>query len=139
MVSMIALLVYSWLALAQYTPFHGNPAYLLEGNWQSCRDETGQYAERVYDQPQLGIEVHVGPADEFAIFRGVQDEHRDHASPDNLLFPDYRVRSGRQRWDLDDVTFEVRRAGGSRRNCRSYWITLEPRTRSTRRPPGSDK
>lgn len=126
---MLRLLVYSFLALAQYTPFHGDPKYLLEGNWQSCRDANGQYAERVYDQPQLGIEVHLGPGDEFAVFRGIEDEHREHRSPDNLLFPEYRVRGGEHRWELDEAVFAVARAGGSRRDCRSYWITLQPKKR----------
>lgn len=123
------MLVYWLLALAQYTPFHGDPKLLLEGNWQSCRDEYGQFSERVYDQPQLGLEVHLGPNDEFAIFRGIQDEHRDHRSPDNLLFPEYRVRGGHHRWETDNAVFEVTRAGGSRRDCRSYWITLEPKAK----------
>lgn len=120
-------LLYWVLVLAQYTPFHGHARYLLEGNWQSCRDETGQYMERIYDQPQLGLEVHLGPADEFAVFRGIQEDHRPHGSPENLLYPEYRVRGGQHRWELDDAVFEVMRAGGSRRACRSYWITLEPK------------
>jgi hypothetical protein len=114
------------LAAAQFTPFHHDPKFLLEGNWQSCRDERGQYDEKVYDQPLLGIEVHLGPGDEFAIFKGIQDEHRDHRSEANLLKP-YRVRTTRQRWELPTVTFEVAQAGGSRFECRSYWITLEPK------------
>jgi hypothetical protein len=114
-------------AHAQYTPFHHDPKLLLEGNWQSCFDErTGQFDEKVYDQPQLDLEVHLGPGDEFAIFNGVQEEHRDHRSPDNLLQP-FRVRGGRQRWELPQLVFEVARAGGSRHDCRSFWITLEPR------------
>ena len=125
---MPALLISILLAAAaQYTPFRSSDKYLLEGNWQSCRGDNGQYDEKIYDQPTLGIEVHLGPADEFAIFKGVQDEHRDHRSEDNLLFPTYRVRSGRQKWELDNVIFEVERAGGSRGQCRSYWITLEPK------------
>ena len=67
------------LAEAQYTPFHHDPKLLLEGNWQSCFDErVGQFDEKIYDQPQLDLEVHLGPGDEFAIFKGIQDEHRDH-------------------------------------------------------------
>jgi hypothetical protein len=112
---------------AQYTPFHHDPKLLLEGNWQSCFDErNGQFDEKIYDQPQLDLEVHLGPGDEFAIFKGIQDEHRDHRSPDNFLQP-YRVRGPRQRWDLPDLIFEVARAGGSRHDCRSFWITLEPK------------
>jgi len=118
-------------ARGQFTPFHHDTTLLLEGNWQSCREaQTGQYAERIFDQRQLGLEVHLGPGDEFAIFKGLQDEHRSHRSPDNLLQP-YRVTSGRQRWELEDVVFEVAHAGGSRIDCRSFWITLAPK------PPGS--
>ena len=125
---MPALLISIAIALAaQFTPFRSDDHYLLEGNWQSCRGDNGQYDEKIYDQPALGIEVHLGPADEFAVFKGIQDEHRDHRSEDNLLFPAYRVRSGRQKWDLDTVIFEVARAGGSRGQCRSYWITLAPK------------
>ena len=112
---------------AQYTPFHHDSKLLLEGNWQSCFDErTGQFEEKIYDQPQLDLEVHLGPGDEFAMFKGIQDEHRDHRSTDNLLQP-YRVRGERQRWDLPQLVFEVARAGGSRHSCRSFWITLGPR------------
>jgi hypothetical protein len=111
---------------AQYTPFHHDPKLLLEGNWQSCFDERiGQFDEKIYDQPQLDLEVHLGPGDEFAIFKGIQEEHRDHRSPDNLLQP-FRVRGTRQRWELPQLVFEVVRAGGSRHDCRSFWITLEP-------------
>jgi hypothetical protein len=120
------ILVPCVLAAAQFTPFHHDPKFLLEGNWQSCRDQRGQYDEKVYDQPLLGIEVHLGPGDEFAIFKSIQDEHRDHRSEANLLKP-YRVRTTRQRWELPMVNFEVAQAGGSRFECRSYWITLEPK------------
>jgi len=66
-----------------FRPFSSDPRHILEGNWQSCRDRDGQYAERVYDHLVNGVplfEVHMGPRREFAIFKGVQDEHRDHAS-----------------------------------------------------------
>ena len=56
-------------ASAQYTPFHHDSKFLLEGNWQSCFDERiGQFDEKIYDQPQLDLEVHLGPGDEFAMF-----------------------------------------------------------------------
>ena len=124
--------LFASLLLAQYTPFHHDAKFVLEGNWQSCIDDTGRFDEKVYDQPQLGIEVHLGPGDEFAIFKGIQEEHRDHRSPENLLQP-YRVRAGRQRWDLPDLIFEVAHAGGSRHDCRSFFITLEPK-RAARHP-----
>ena len=127
------VLASTWLG-AQYTPFHHDPKLLLEGNWQSCFDSRfGQFDEKIYDQPQLGLEVHLGPGDEFAIFKGIQDDHREHRSPDNLLLP-YRVRGARQRWDLPELIFEVARAGGSRHDCRSFWITLEAKRQPTGRP-----
>src|ERR1700742_2544535 len=73
-----------------FRSFSGDPKNILEGNWQSCREADGRYSERVYDHVVNGVglfEVHLGPEHEFAIFTGVQDAHRDHASPDNLLKP----------------------------------------------------
>ena len=109
-------------ATAQFTPYSHDPTNILEGNWQSCRERDGQYTERVYDHLVNGVgqfEVHMGPRREFAIFKDVQDAHRDHASPDNLLKP-YRVllESGRakHRWDIPslNLSFTVTLAGGSR-------------------------
>ena len=88
-----ALLLVARPAAAQFTPFPTTSRNILEGNWQSCRESDGQYAERVYDHVVNGVgqfEVHMGPRREFAIFKGVQDAHRDHESPENLLKP-FRV------------------------------------------------
>ncbi|HVB39073.1 MAG TPA: hypothetical protein VND92_11065 [Vicinamibacterales bacterium] len=121
-------------ALPQFTSFSSNPHNILEGNWQSCREDDGQYSERVFDQVVDGqpqYEVHLGPYDEFAIFKGVQATHRDHDSPANLLKP-YRVpvRLGaiEQHWTIPSLNlrFDVRLAGGSRSACASWWITLSP-------------
>ena len=97
-------------------------------------ERDGQFSERVYDHVVNGVgkfEVHMGPRREFAIFKGVQDDHRDHASAENLLKP-YRVpmESGRakQHWDIPSlgVAFTVTLAGGSRSDCESWFILLEP-------------
>jgi hypothetical protein len=121
-------------AAQQFTPHTQDPSHILEGNWQSCRDRDGQYAERVYDHLVNGIpqfEVHMGPRREFAIFKGVQDVHRDHASPDNLLKP-YRVllegARAKQRWEIPslNLAFTVTLAGGSRTDCESWYILLQP-------------
>jgi len=121
-------------AQPQFTPFTSDPRKILEGNWQSCREPDGQYSERVYDHVVGGagkFEVHLGPRREFAIFKDVQDAHRDHGSPENLLKP-FRVAldAGRakQHWEIPslNVSFTVTLAGGSRTDCESWYILLEP-------------
>jgi hypothetical protein len=117
-----------------FRPFSNDHRNVLEGNWQSCRERDGTYAERVYDHVVNGVpqfEVHMGPRREFAIFKGVQDEHRDHASSENLLKP-FRVafENGRasQRWEIPslNLVFTATMAGGSRTDCESWYILLEP-------------
>jgi hypothetical protein len=120
-------------ASPQFTSFPHDPRAILEGHWQSCREGDGRYSERVYDHVGNDgrFEVHLGPRREFAIFEGVQDEHRDHASAPNLLKP-YSVplEAGRakQRWEIPslDLAFTVTLAGGSRTDCESWYIVLEP-------------
>ncbi len=117
-----------------FRSFSGNPRNILEGNWQSCRENDGRYSERVYDHVVNGIgqfEVHLGPEHEFAIFKGVQDAHREHASADNLLSP-YSVpveaNRAKHRWEMPSLSlaFTVTLAGGSRTDCESWFILLEP-------------
>jgi hypothetical protein len=123
------------IAAPQFTPFPNDPHHILEGNWQSCLQREGYYGERVYDHVVNGVgqfEVHMGPRREFAIFKGVQDEHRRHDSPDNLLAPKFRValEAGRakQQWEIPSLNlrFTVTLAGGSRTDCESWFILLEP-------------
>ena len=121
-------------AAPQFTSFSRDPRHILEGHWQSCREADGRYAERVYDHVVNGVgmfEVHLGPKREFAIFKGVQDAHRDHESFDNLLSP-FRVAMegtrAKQRWEIPSLKliFSVTLAGGSRTDCESWFIVLEP-------------
>jgi hypothetical protein len=124
-------------AAAQFIAFSRDTRNILEGNWQSCRESDGQYSERVYDHVVNGsrFEVHLGPRREFAIFAGVQDAHRDHDSPGNLLKP-YRVTPdggrAKQRWEIPSLNllFTVTLAGGSRTDCESWFIVLKPLTSS---------
>jgi hypothetical protein len=122
-------------ASSQFISFSSNSRNILEGNWQSCQDPaTHRYAERVYDHVVNSIpqfEVHLGPGREFAIFNGVQDEHREHDSPENLLRP-FRVAMegtrAKQRWEIPllKLAFSVTLGGGSRTDCESWYILLEP-------------
>jgi hypothetical protein len=114
----------------QFTSFNDRKLAMLEGNWQSCRESDGSYAERVFDGALPGVgpfELHMGPYHEFALFRGVQEEHRDHTSADNLLKP-YTVEivgdAGRQTWNAAGLRLEVSLAGGSREECESWWVQL---------------
>jgi len=120
------------IARAQlFRPFSDRKTALLEGNWQSCREADGQYAERVYDGKWAGLppfELHMGPYHEFAFYRGIQDEHRDHNSPDNLLRPhtvEIRANAARQAWEVDGLRLEVALSGGSRDDCESWYVTLK--------------
>lgn len=120
------------IAQAQlFRPFTDRKAaVLLEGNWQSCREADGAYAERVYDGRWVGLapfELHMGPFHEFALYRGIQDEHRAHESSENLLKPytvEIRANAARQSWDVNRLHLEVTLAGGSREECESWYIRL---------------
>jgi hypothetical protein len=117
-------------AYSQFTSFNDRSRALLQGHWQSCREDDGQYAERIYDGRLAGLgpfELHMGPYHEFALFRGVQDVHRRHDSAENLLHP-YNVEVsrafGNHKWDVAGLQLEVVLAGGSREDCESWVISL---------------
>jgi hypothetical protein len=126
-------------AAPQFTSYSHDSRNILEGSWQSCREDDGRYTERIYDHVVNGVgrfEVHMGPRDEFAIFEGVQDEHREHASEGNLLRP-YRVvmEAGRakHRWEIPslDLAFTATLAGGSRSDCETWFVLAEPLRKPT--------
>jgi hypothetical protein len=119
---------------AQFTSYSRNSRNILEGNWQSCRESDGTYSERVYDHRVNGVpkfEVHLGPRREFAIFAGVQEEHREHDSAANLLRP-YRLDGdgnlAKHEWKIPSLSlvFTATLAGGSRGDCESWYILLAP-------------
>ena len=136
---LVAMLLAAVPAAPQFTSFTHDPRNILEGSWQSCREADGRYSERVYDHVVNGqgrFEVHMGPRNEFAIFVGVRDEHRDHASPENLLQPyQLATETGRakQRWELPslNLVFTATLAGGSRADCDSWFVLLEPLQKPT--------
>lgn len=129
-----AVLLAARSASPQFTSYSHDPRNILEGNWQSCREADGRYSERVYDHVVNGVgkfELHMGPRREFAIFKGVQEQHRDHDSADNLLKP-FRVLMDGTRathdWKIPSLNlqFNVVLAGGARTDCESWFITLAP-------------
>jgi hypothetical protein len=132
--ALVWLLAPSRAHAQEFISYSSNPHNILEGNWQSCQDEQVRYAERVYDHIVNGVpqyEVHLGPRREFAIFAGVQDEHREHNSAENLLKPYTVTMQGsraQRRWEIPSLqlAFTVTLGGGSRTDCESWYILLEP-------------
>jgi hypothetical protein len=136
--TLAAVLGAATLGRAQlFRPFTDRSHSLLEGNWQSCREGDGKYAERVYDGRWQGLEpfeLHMGPYHEFALFRGIQDYHRDHDSDNNLLKPhklDIVANNAKHSWDVSGLHLEVVLAGGSREECESWFVTLRRATDSS--------
>ncbi len=135
--SALVLLALVWprpAAAQEWISYSSDPKNVLEGNWQSCVQADGRYAEKIYDHyvnsvPQF--EVHLGPRREFAIFKGVQEEHREHELRENLLQP-YRVlmegSRARQHWEVPslNLSFTVTLGGGSTMDCESWYIVLAP-------------
>jgi hypothetical protein len=118
-------------AFGQFVSTGDHSKALLEGNWQSCREADGKYSERVYDNTLPGIgpfELHLGPYHEFALFRGIQESHRLHASPDNLLSPfnvEVEANRARQAWQTAGLRLEVSLGGGARDECESWFVALK--------------
>jgi hypothetical protein len=116
---------------AQFISYGDRARSILEGNWQSCREPDGHYSERIYDNTLPGIgpfELHLGPYHEFALFRGVQDEHRPHESTANLLRPfNVEVFSNRARhsWEAAGLRLDVNLGGGSDDQCESWFLSLK--------------
>jgi hypothetical protein len=122
---------------SQFTPFNDRSRAMLEGNWQSCRESDGAYAERIYDGKWPGLppfELHLGPFHDFALFRGIQEEHRDHDSAADLLVPhtvDLASNRAGHTWDVAGLHLEVVLSGGSREECESWYIRMLPITSSS--------
>lgn len=109
---------------------------ILSGNWQSCL-EGREWGELAYDHRNaLGIpdwSFHLGPYDEFALFRANTEPDEDnHFIPENLLrgpraLKGSGVNGGRQ-WNIPSLNLwiSVVQAGGNRDDCRSWYILITP-------------
>ena len=128
---------FTGLSRAQFIPHSSRAQLALEGNWQSCREADGQYSERVYDGKWPGMppfELHMGPFHDFALFRGIQDDHRDHNAAENLLQPHtVELQQGRAHriWDVAGLHLDVTLSGGSREECESWYITVRRSTNTS--------
>jgi hypothetical protein len=121
-----------WLLVLQLAFFQSVlPPVLHQGHWQSCDHE-----ERVLDHAVLGRvlwSLHLGPDDEFALYKAPEPAEDDHRSPRNLLGPAYAYhalpsRLGRS-WRVPSLHLwvNVLQGGGSREECaaNSYYIRVE--------------
>jgi hypothetical protein len=109
-----------------------NKNVILNGNWQSCREDDGTYGERIWDyvyQDKWHFEFHMGPNHEFALYRVQQDEEKhDHSDELNELKPhvvETQSNKAKQVWSLPDVRVSVVLAGGSQDRCESWFVTIE--------------
>lgn len=119
------------VAAQHWTPGRVDTSAVLQGTWESCREADGEYAERIVDLRPPGtpaVEFHLGPSHDFALFRGIQDAHRDHASSENLLAPHIVGHAGEQMarhtWRALGYTIDVVLAGGSYDDCESWVVTV---------------
>lgn len=122
-------------ALLQWTPANGGTA-LLEGHFSSCREAEG-YSERVYDRVergQLRWSLHMGPKDEFGLYRGPGPDGPDHThdGPDNLLAPAYHVSDvaswrAKRQWNVPSLGLwiSIAAGGGSQDDCEGYFVLVK--------------
>ena len=119
-----------WVSIPHQAPV------LLQGNWQSCRRSDQAYEERIYEHCVNKVckwELHMGPGDEFALYRfpGPPDAEHTHATPDNYLYPAYRIGDletwrGKRNWGIDALKLwvSISMAGGSRNDCESFYVVV---------------
>jgi hypothetical protein len=121
--------------VTEWTPARSRPDAILDGIWQSCKDDTdsGHFGERVYLSYKPDVEIHLGERDEFAIFKGIVEEERDHKSVDNLLAPYFHyddVPGHGRSWSLPELNWfvSVQAITGSYDldECRTFAVQIVP-------------
>lgn len=135
----------TWLMLAaQLWTSSPDPLTILSGTWQTCVEVQGDHmgwAERVFDHYRNGKvewEFHMGPQDEFALFKApheleCEDEVCDrHDGKDNLLGPAYRVGDvqtwrGKRQWTVPSLRLwiSVVEAGNAPEGCYSFFLLIK--------------
>lgn len=139
-----------WLLVLQLWTTFGriDPNVVLDGNWQSCRQDDGEYGERIYERIEHGefvYEFHMGPYHDFGLYETRQPDEHQHDDPANLLAPSYRAQSlaGSSTnlggsWTVtvhgQRLKIDVVLAGGSRDDCESFVVTIRRASHHHRRP-----
>ncbi len=124
-------MVIALLILQLFRPFAipNDTQVVLNGNWQSCREDDG-FAERIYPYLVNGAfkwEFHFGPYHEFGLYVAEQPDEHDHRDELNLLAPNYTAETGRNmERDVPSLKLHVsvHAGGGSRDDCESYYVTV---------------
>lgn len=123
----------AWLVAIQLWVTIPDNTSILQGNWQSCQlteAEGGGHGERVYDyhkNGELKWSFHMGPLDDFSLFAaGTELDPDFHDTPLNLLAQQPSLK--KRRWSIRSLKLriEVTQAGGSRDDCQSYFVRIEP-------------
>lgn len=131
------LILQLWTSYA--TPTDRQSGVQMYGNWQSCLEDDGTYAERIhhYKAPNGKVlwSLHLGPKDEFALYKGEDSDDLEHDSPFNLLGPAYKIfsmstRAGGRNWTALishalKLHINIIPAGGSRDECDSFVVKIE--------------
>lgn len=111
---------------------------LYQGLWQSCRssraDDPG-YGEGAHDYKvngRLKWSFHLGPFDEFALFRaGEEPDPDNHYTTANLLAEPHALRksgrNGSRQWNIPSLNLwiSVVQAGGSRDDCQAFYVLIK--------------
>lgn len=127
------LILQLWVSLMSPSDLTGGVKFY--GSWQSCMDNDGQYGEMAYDRFERGVHkwtLHLGPRDEFALYRGFGPDGDHKHDANNLLAPSYKVYDvntwrGKRNWMVPSLNLNVNvvEAGGSRESCDSFIVKVE--------------
>lgn len=129
----IVFVLAQWVSLAS-----GNA--ILEGHWTSCRFDTGEWSERIYEhrtaQGVFDWELHFGPQNEFALYKspGPDGPNHSHEGPQNKLGPAFRIGDvqtwrGKRNWTIPELKLHLSIAEGNKENdCEGYFVLIRSTT-----------
>ena len=107
---------------------------ILDGHFQSCTIPEDGYGEIAYDHYVNGKQLwsfHLGPFDDWALFKGTEPDGDDHDSPLNLLAAHHALSlptiNGARQWSVPSLKLwiSVVQGGGSRDQCMGWYVRVE--------------